>query len=739
VGAEKLRRAGTGTAVVVVALVAGQVIGAVAGRGVPLGILVEAAVYGCMNALLAVGLVLVYRSNRVVNFAHTALGALAAQLALLLVVRERESWYVAIAFALVAAAATGWVVERTVVRRFASASRLVLTVVTIGLAQLLTACSGIVVQVLVKLSGGGGGRAQQVIRATRGRQGPPEFRTPLSGHRFEITKVVMTGDHLLALAVTAVALGALAAFFRWSTMGIAVRGVAENRDRASLLGIEVERVSSVVWVITALLAGVGALLLLGVEGQVGAQGGAFGVALLLPALAAGVLARMESLPLTVASALAIAVFQRSVIWSFSDSSVIDAVLLGVILIALFLQRGSLARTQESGGGSWAVTDEVRPVPAALAALRSVRRTKRNLTLGATALVVAFPWVASPGQTVVGTSFAIFAMVCVSLVILSGWGGQISLGQFAFVAVGAAIGGSLIGRHHLPLPLAVVAAGAAGAGAAVLLGLPALRIKGIFLAVTTLAFAIAVPTVLLNRRYFGWFLPDRVDRPVLLGLDLENDRAWFYVCVSALAITVVLVQGIRASRTGRVLIAMRDNERAAQAFGVNLVRTRLATFALSGAVASIAGVLLAVQERGVNAPTFGPDQSVQVFLMAIIGGLGSVAGVLLGAVYLAVTRIWLADNIVGQLLSSSVGVLAVLFLFPGGLGGVAFSARDAYLRRTARRHRVRIPGLVGRGYLAPGDSEKIPIAPKTGSDSDVPVRYSKPSRIGIAGSSQGVGA
>ncbi len=724
-------------AVVVLALGAGQLAGALAGRPVPVGVLVQSGVYGALNALLALGLVLVYRSNRVINFAHTALGALAAQLTLLLVVRERESWYIAVIFGLTAAAVTGWLVERTVVRRFAASSRLVLTVVTIGLTQVLGAFSGIIARILVGLSGGGQSRELQVARATGDTGALPTFRTPFSGFRFEVSRIVMTGDHLLAVAVAAVVVLLLFGFLRWSTVGVAVRGVAENRDRASLLGIEAAQISSVVWVMAALLAGVGSILLLGIEGATASSGTrGFGVSLLLPALAAGVLARMESLPLTVISAMAIAVFQRSVLWSFSESTITDAVLLGVILVALYVQRGSLARAQESAGGSWAVTDEVRPVPAALAALPAVRRTKRNLGLVIGFAILAFPWVASPDQTVRGTTFAIFGMVCVSLVILSGWGGQISLGQFAFAAVGAAVGGAMVGRFDLPLPLAALGAVAAGAGVAVLLGLPALRIKGIFLAVTTLSFALAVPTVLLNRRYFGWFLPERVNRPELAGLDLENERAWFYVCLVALALAVVAVQGIRASRGGRVLIAMRDNERAAQAFGVNLVRTRLATFALSGGIAALAGLLLAIHERGVNAPAFAAERSIQVFLMAIIGGLGSVSGVLLGAVYLGVTDLWLGNNIVGALLSSGLGVLLVLYLFPGGLGGVAFALRDAYLRRVGRRHRVFVGGLVGHAYLGAGESVRVPIAPRAGGG-DVPVRYSRPSRIGIAGASQGV--
>jgi branched-chain amino acid transport system permease protein len=180
--------------------------------------------------------------------------------------------------------------------------------------------------------------------------------------------------------------------------------------------------------------------------------------------------------------------------------------------------------------------------------------------------------------------------------------------------------------------------------------------------------------------------------------------------------------------------MRDNERAAQSFGLNLVRVRLATFAISGFLAALAGVLFAHHQREIDAQAFGPEQSITMFLMAVIGGLGSVSGVLLGAAYIGAVRIF--GNEAVQLLAGGAGVLVVLMFFPGGIGSLAYRLRDAWLRRVAIRYRVFVPSLLGDRRLV--ESARAPLVPKltpTGDEVAVPVRYRMRSRIRTAGASQ----
>jgi branched-chain amino acid transport system permease protein len=289
----------------------------------------------------------------------------------------------------------------------------------------------------------------------------------------------------------------------------------------------------------------------------------------------------------------------------------------------------------------------------------------------------------------------------------------------------------------PFPVVLVGSCVVGAAAATLLGLPALRIRGLFLAVTTLAFSVVAADVLLSERWFGGLIPDSIARPKLLFIDTEDERAFYYVCLLGLAIAVFAAHGLRRSRTGRVLIAMRDNERAAQAFGISLLRTRLATFAISGALAALAGALFAHHQHAVTQEAFGPAESVQMFLMAVIGGLGSVSGVLLGPLFIGLISTFLPDY---RLLASAAGLLFVLLVTPGGFGALAYGLRDAYLRRLAIRHHIFVPSLLAH-YQVDGQMERVLLTPLNDVDGnavEVDERYRLPSRIAVAGTSQHAG-
>ena len=165
---------------------------------------------------------------------------------------------------------------------------------------------------------------------------------------------------------------------------------------------------------------------------------------------------------------------------------------------------------------------------------------------------------------------------------------------SFAAFGAAVGAYATIHWNLDLGLSLLLAGLVGAAVAVVVGLPALRLKGFFLAVTTLAFALATSAYLLNVQHFAW-VPDPntvVTRPHLFGaLDVTSQRTYYWVCVGVLALTVLAVRGIRRGRTGRVLLALRENERGAQAYGINILRAKLTAFAISGFLAAVGGCLL----------------------------------------------------------------------------------------------------------------------------------------------------
>jgi branched-chain amino acid transport system permease protein len=287
---------------------------------------------------------------------------------------------------------------------------------------------------------------------------------------------------------------------------------------------------------------------------------------------------------------------------------------------------------------------------------------------------------------------VYAMVGISVILLTGWAGQVSLGQMGFVGVGAAVGAVATREWGLDLSVALVVSGTAGALVALVVGLPALRVRGLFLAVTTLAFATTAAYFLLNPTYFAWIPQGRIERPALFAvIDLEAPATMYHVILACLALVIAAVTGLRRSRTGRALVALRENERGAQAFGISTVRVKLTGFALSGFCAAFAGCLFVHLTRSFSTSTYTATESFGVFTATVVGGLGGQTGAILGAVFSRGGTWFLPPA--WALLPSAAGVLAVLLLLPGGFSGLLFLLRDRWLRSVARRFGIVVPSLV----------------------------------------------
>ncbi|HEV3496125.1 MAG TPA: hypothetical protein VHA34_07245, partial [Actinomycetes bacterium] len=220
-----------------------------------------------------------------------------------------------------------------------------------------------------------------------------------------------------------------------------------------------------------------------------------------------------------------------------------------------------------------------------------------------------------------------------------------------------------------------------------------------LAVTTLAFAVALDSYFLNPTYFDEWIPATIVRPALWQrFPLEKARAMYFLCLAFLVLFVFLARGVRRARAGRVLIAARDNRRAAEAASVPTTGVILSGFVFSGMLAGIAGGLHVMVLHGARIGSYQPVQSLEVFSMAVIGGLGSVGGVLLGVFSLRSLQQVSTEY---RLLITGTSLLAVLLIVPGGLGQVAFNLRDRFLRLVANRRGILAPSLVADRRHPPG--------------------------------------
>jgi ABC-type branched-subunit amino acid transport system permease subunit len=280
---------------------------------------------------------------------------------------------------------------------------------------------------------------------------------------------------------------------------------------------------------------------------------------------------------------------------------------------------------------------------------------------------------------------VFALIAVSLTILAGWSGQLSLGHMALVAVGTVVYARL--SDDMSLLLVLLVAGGISALVAVAIGVPALRIPGPYLAVTTLGLALVVSQSVLTAPcpHLGFVgkvcsgLPNPsgtfVPRPDVFGISLTDDRHVTYFVLFVLLLTLVAGVAWRDRGLARLLLAVRGNETAAAAMGVRTVRAKLTAFAVSGFLAGVAGVCFGLAQSTVKADQFLPAQSLFVVAMIVVGGLGSLSGAVLGALYLIGSRVIFGDSETAQFLTSSIGLLFFLLFLPGGLSSLASGAAD----------------------------------------------------------------
>jgi branched-chain amino acid transport system permease protein len=653
------------------AAVAWAILAAILPHGMPAGIVLLGAVLGSLTGLSAVGLVLVYRASRVVNFSQASLGSAAGVLAILVFISWHWNYFLCLTLGVVVAASTGALVDRVVIRRFFWAPRLILTLATIGLAQVL----GGIELGLPSLFG------QPLVTNS--------FRTPLSSS-FTLDPVLFTGNHVLIVVIVPVVAATLAWFLTKTSLGVAIRAASENAERALVLGIPVRRLSTIVWAIAAGLSALAVMLTAPIQALPPTV--LAGPALLLPALAAAVLARMEHLPAAFVAGVGIGILQQVTFWTTSRSSATDVAFLVVIMGALLLQRDRLSRADDASASSWLATGETTPIPAELRRLPEVVWARRGVIAAVAAVALVAPALLSVSQVnLVGTVALVYALIGVSLVVLTGWSGQLSLGQFALAGVGGVVAANLL-DSGVDLILVLAGASLGGAVGALVVGLPALRIRGLFLGVTTLALAVAMSTYFLNPSYFPSLLPSDLERPVLLTrFDLSSEITLYYFALVVVAAAAWTASNLRASRVGRLLIAVRDNERAARARGVNATLVKLGAFAFSGGLAGLAGGLLVLVFLAVGSGSFSAKQSFDAFAMVVVGGLTSVSGAIAGAFVLRWTQYAIGGSL--QLIVTGAGVLVLLLAFPGGIGQLLTSARDHYLRRVAARRRIVVPSLI----------------------------------------------
>ena len=668
----------------------------------PLAVLIQGAVVGLTYGLLSVGLVLVYRSNRIINFAHGQIGAFGAAIFVLLAQRWSVPYVLALVLALVVSAGAAALTEVAVIRRLRSAPPIMSIVATIGVGQFL-----VLFAFAINNLGVIGG-----------------FPSPDFLPSFSVGALLVTPSYFAMLVFAPLAVAAVGIFLKRSRYGLAIRASAANPDAAQMTGVFASRMSMLVWALAGTLAGFSAILT--GPTRITQSADSFGPGLLLVALTGAVLAKMQSIPMAMAWGVFLGVVEQLLLWNYNDAGLVQMIFFFIILIGLLLQRSTVSGRMEEKG-SWAAVSGIRPLPAVIRAVPAVKYMAPAMTAVFFGILLCVPLVASNALSTQITGVIAVVIVGLSVGIVTGLGGQLSLGQFALAGVGAVVSYQ-VSMNSGNFFLAFVYAGAAAALVSVAIGLPAVRVKGLLLTVSTLAFAIVVPGYLLSRESLLGLQPDP-GKPKIFGRALDTGHSYFYVAVVVLFVALVIARNVRSTSLGRRLVAVRDNEDAARAFTVPATVVKLQGLAIAGFLAGLAGAMFGHSLNSLSAAAFSTSLSISAVVLTVIGGLGLLAGPLIGAfVVMGVTFLPLDS---AGLAASSLGQLLIILYLPRGLGGLVVPLRDKVAGHLARRAGVDVEaafsselgfsdnGSRGSGHLparltpAPNVSARRPLLTVTG--------------------------
>ncbi len=562
---------------------------------------INGLIIGNIYALLAVGLALIFGVSHLINFAHGSVYLVGAYIGWACVTYLHTPLPVTILVVMIGCGALGMLIERVGLRPLAGSARIAPLLATIGISFVLDQ--------LVQLTAGAEPRAVP--------NDLPDWRIPV-GHG------TIGALDLLIGAIGLLSAAALYGFLRFTRMGWAVRAVAQDRDAALQMGVDANRVNATVFAIASALGGVSGLLV-GMYYNHIDPGMSFQAT--LKGVVAQVIGGMGNIPGAVAGSLLLGLTESWGVALFGSSyrNLFAYVLLLIMLVArpegLFSRRRSTPPEPLTG--------------TFIAPSRPVRIPRWALAAAVAALVVlplVFP---SPYLLQTLTSAWLAALLALSLTLVAGTAGLVSLGHAGLLAIGAYASALLVLDLSWPIALAILTAGFVTATLGTALALPAFRLRGHYVSIATLGMGEIVGLVILNwesvtRGPLGVFGIPPLE---FLGYDLYAAAPAYWVTLGLMVALAMLQARLLGSHLGRTLRAVREDDVAARASGIGLGRAKGIAFSFGGFLAGIAGAVTAHQYTYINFETFTSQISVLALTMVILGGMGNVVGAILGAVVL----------------------------------------------------------------------------------------------------------
>jgi branched-subunit amino acid ABC-type transport system permease component len=638
--------------------------------------------FGCVFALMAVGLVLTYKASGVFNLAFGAQAFVSALTYVSLIDGGWPRWAAAGIAVAVIGPVVGIALDRLLFRRIRTASPLVTLVPSLGLLVALP-------QVAIMVAGS--------VPAIP----PPALVGDAQRVYLHLGSVPVSGLELSVTATTVVVVGALVALFRFTPVGLQMRAVVESPRLTELTGIDAGRTGLSAWVLSSVMAGLAGVMLAPLYPQLDPQN--FTV-LLVWGIAGAVIGRFSSLPLALVGGLALGVAQQ-VLAGYLPPGVIANGLrpsLPFLVLLVFLPLVGQGRTTDplascdpptaaveravSGYRSAATTASAGPTaspdgtaaapvglwhrrldgaPAARLGDRLTRRPTATLawTVAVVAVVSALTWVPPDWLFTMNQAVAV-AIIFVSLTLLTGMSGLISLCQATFAGLGGFVAGQLAVHFGLPVMLGVAAGGLVAALLGVVVAVPTLRLAGLSLALATLAFALLADNILFPVSWVGNGAGGvTVPRPSAGPVSFAAAKPFFLLSLAVLGGAALVVKLVGDGTMGRYLAAVRGSQLASASVGIDVVRLRVLVFAISAGLAGVGGALTGSLEGSLSPDAFGSQVSMVLLAVVAIVGIGSISGAIVAGVVYEVLQ-----QAVTTLPARFAGLVAVLF----GLAALSYT-------------------------------------------------------------------
>ena len=650
---------------------------------------------GAMYSLASQGLIVIYRGSGVLNFAQGAIGMMGAYLFFELRVTLELPYLVSALGGIAFAVLIGALSQFLVMRRLNRASPLARVVATLGL--LLTIQSIAVLRY--------GGRATYV---------PVDL--PLGSFNFTST-IILTFDRAIMLFIAIVLTWLLWWTYRSTRFGLSTNAVAENQLSAATIGLSSERIAMANWALGSGLAGLAAILISPIVSlQVSVM-----TNLVLAAMAAALVAAFRSFPIALVAGVGLGVGQTVIGRYTGDYPGVALSVPFIVIVVWLMFRGQSLPLRNF---------LLQRLP-----LIGTGKVKPSYVIVGVGIGAVMIWWFDPLWLGALTITLAVSLIVLSIVLLTGYAGQLSLAQFAFAGFGAWIAGRIVAMWGVPFGFALIIGILLTIPLGLLFALPAVRTRGITLAVVTLGLGTSLEFLVFNNSFLtGGVTGTNVGDPTLFGVDISainNPQRYAAVLLAVLVLFTLAVSNIRRGRSGRRLIAVRTNERAAAALGISVITAKLYSFSLASGIAAAGGIFIAFRSQEISYGTqFVNFQSIAAVGWAMIGGIGFLIGPIIGATLapgsIGAQLMFSIPGDVGRFLPLLSGILLILFVLQNQDG----SAKEMSL--TGRLIRSKLPGgskpekepkVVTRAKEAAEDqSVAVKVTPMTLEIRDLTVRY-----------------